>query len=344
MNWFLWRQHRKNFLVIGILLALYTALVIPTGLHFWHTYQHALTACAQNPADPNCSEPQLGLFQSSTDQLLFHLLPVTILFLPIVLGIFWGAPLLAREYAEGTNGLVWTQGTSRHKWLTVKLTWVLVATAVFIGVFAALMTWWSNTPNTLNMDRFNDVFFSSQGILPVAYALFAVTSGIMFGAWFKKTMVAAGVTLGLFIALALIAVPNFVRPHYMAPVTVVAQMGPAAVDSKIPEGANWLLSRNIINQNGEVVQDIFSSAPAQCQKIIQQMQIGTSAGGNRVKAVPGGGDSIDACLNKAGWHQIATFQPSYRYWDFQRIEAGIYLALTVLAVGATYLLVLRRDA
>ena len=56
------------------------------------------------------------------------------------------------------------------------------------------------------------------------------------------------------------------------------------------------------------------------------------------------GASIDTCLDNAGYHQVAMCQPSYRCWDFQRIEAGIYLGITAIAVAATYWLVLRRDA
>ncbi|HEX4775078.1 MAG TPA: ABC transporter permease subunit, partial [Candidatus Saccharimonadales bacterium] len=317
MNWFVWRQHRKQFLIIGIILALYAALIIPTGLHFWHTYQQTLASCAQNPATPSCSDLASNLFQSSLDQALFHLAPVAILFLPLILGMFWGAPFLAKEYTEGTNSLAWTQSVSRRKWLTVKLIWILVATAVFTGAFAALITWWSKTPNTLNTDRFTgDPLFGTQGIVPVALGLFAVTFGIMFGAWFRKTMVAVGVTLGLFIAFALIVVPNFVRPHYMTPITVTAPMGPDTLDSKIPSGA-WLVSRNIVDKNGNTFNSFnLANMPPQCQQIIQQSQVGTNDHGIRVKAMPtpGGGDPIDTCLNNAGYHQIAKYQPSYRYW------------------------------
>lgn len=344
MNWFAWRQHRKQFLVMGIILALFAALIIPTGLHFWHAYQQALANCRQNPATPSCSDLPSTLFQSSTTYVILRLISIAILFLPALFGIFWGAPFLAKEYNEGTNSLAWTQSVSRRKWLTVKLIWVLVATAVFVGAFAALNTWWSKTPNALDMNRFNFAFFGSQGIVPVAYGLFTVAAGIMLGAWFRKTMVAVGVTLGLFVALVMIAVPNFIRPHYMAPVTVTAQMGPNSIESKLPKGAYLLLTRNIVDGNGNTVGDIFPAAPPQCQQIIQQMQQSNGHGGIILKEAPGNGDPIDTCLNKAGWHQVATYQPSYRYWDFQRIEAGIYLGLTAIAVAATYWFVLKRDA
>src|SRR6266567_4539861 len=107
MNWLAWRQHRKQFLIVGIFLVLFAALLIPTGISFWHTYQHALTTCGQTNT---CSQLNSELFQSNMDQLLFSdIVPDAILFLPILFGLFWGVPLLAREYSEGTNLLVWTR-------------------------------------------------------------------------------------------------------------------------------------------------------------------------------------------------------------------------------------------
>jgi ABC-type transport system involved in multi-copper enzyme maturation permease subunit len=345
VNWFVWRQHRKQFLILGLLLVAFAALVIPTGLSFWHTYQQALTACAQNPATPSCSDLPGNLFQSSLDQILFRLVPVSVLILPVILGMFWGAPLLAKEYSEGTNSLIWTQSVSRRKWLTIKLAWILVATVVFAGAFAALSTWWSNTPNALYLDRFNGIHFGSQDIVPVAESLFAVALGIMVGAWFRKTMLAVGVALGLSIALVLVVVPNFVRPNYMTPNTVTSPMGPGAIDAKIPSGSNLLLTRNIVDKNGKTF-DRFNSAnlPPQCQQLIEDQQV--SNNGHSVQVMPGkiGTGSIDACLNDAGYHQIAKYQPASRYWDFQDIEAGLYLVLSALAITATYGFVLKRDA
>ena len=346
MNWFAWRQHRKQFMILGIILAIYAAVVIPTGLHFWHTYTSTLAACAHNPATPGCSDLSSNLFQSTFDQLLLRFVPLACVLLPLLLGVFWGAPLLAREYNEGTNSLAWTQSISRRKWLTIKLAWMLFATIVFMGAFAALNTWWSKTSNAINLNRFDSGldYFPSQGIVPIGYGLFAVSVSIMFGAWFRKTLASAGVLLFLFFAVVLIAVPFYVRPHYMTPVTVTAPMGPGKIDSKIPAGA-WVVSTNIVDKNGKTFNSFnLADMPSQCQEIIQQQQAENGRGGIRIKVAPGNGDPIDACLNKAGFHQIATYQPSYRYWDFQRIEAGIYLGLTVLSVGATYWVVLKRDA
>ncbi len=47
-----------------------------------------------------------------------------------------------------------------------------------------------------------------------------------------------------------------------------------------------------------------------------------------------------SCLD----HYQVTYQPADRFWPFQLIESGIFLALTLLLLPATWLLVRRRTA
>jgi hypothetical protein len=361
MNWLACRQHRKQFMVVGIILALFVALMIPTGLHFWHTYQSARATCAKTDT---CDQLSGELFQSSADNLLLHLVPIAILFMPILLGLFWGVPFLAREYADGTNKLVWTQSVSRRKWLTVKLIWVLVGAAILATGFAALDTWWSKTPNALNLNKFTTEPFSTQGIVPVAYTVFAVALGIMFGAWFRRTMVAIGVTLGVLIAVVLIIVPNFIRTHYETPISnnsslsnAIGVSGPISPsNSTLPTGDTLIVSQTTVNKNNQSID--WANPPSEC--IVTQlpngnpiipsghtMAVEVSSKGSGVKPIESqnGGPpvSID-CLASLGYQMNTKYQPSYRYWDFQRIEAGLYLALSIIPIGATYWLVLRRDA
>jgi hypothetical protein len=335
MDYLLWKQHRKQFILFGVFLLLFALIAIPSGLNFWHTYQHALAGCSKIGT---CSQLSNGLFKSSTDGDLFHLMQLTILAVPVLLGLFWGAPLIAKEYAEGSNKLIWMQGMSRRKWLTVKLLWVIGAAVVCAGAFAALATWWSRTGNALYLDRFDTLNFSAQGIVPVAYAVFAVALGVALGAWFRRTMVALGVTLAFSIAIVLVAIPNFARPHYMTPVTVTASMTRGELESKLPSGA-WVVSKDFVDPHGRVSSSPFNNWPPQCQALVQTQQ--TQVAGYKQPASP---VAISNCLTSAGYRQIAKYQPSYRYWDFQRIEAGLYLALSILPIGATYWLVLKRDA
>ena len=347
MNWLIWRLQRKLILVLGVLLIAFTALAIPTGIHFWHTYQHALANCSlyATPSDPQgtCDQLQNDLFNG--DGPIFDAIFLMGLFVPLLLGFFLGAPLLSREYDEGTNKLVWTQSVSRRKWLTYRLGWALGFAFLYGLAVTIITTWWSRTGNTLYLSRFDSGMFDIQGLMPIAYSLFFTSVGIMVGAWFRKVLIAIGITLGVFIVFQA-AFPIFIRQHYMQPVTVTSPMGPDEIDTKIPTAANWILTRNIVDKNGKTF-DSFTpqNMPAQCWQLLQQARVSSNGGGAiKVGPAPGGPDAIDMCLNNAGYHQLAKYQPSYRYWDFQRIEAGIFLGMTALTVGATYLLVLKRDA
>jgi len=41
---------------------------------------------------------------------------------------------------------------------------------------------------------------------------------------------------------------------------------------------------------------------------------------------------------------VMDYQPGDRFWTFQWIEAGIYLALSLLLLAVTYVVVVRRRA
>ncbi|HSW99864.1 MAG TPA: ABC transporter permease subunit [Patescibacteria group bacterium] len=356
MNWLAWRQYRKQFLILTITLALYAAVAIPTGIRFWHTYQKALAGCVQTNT---CSQLSNELLTSGWDQNLnpalttggFNLMMLIILAVPFLLGTFWGAPLIAREYADGTNKLIWTQSVSRRKWLTIKLVWMLIAAAIFAGIFAALTTWWSKTGNALSLNRFGTISFGMQGIVPAAYAVFAVALGIAFGTWFKRTLLALGITLGILLAVQIV-VPNVLRSHYMTPVTQTVKTSQFGGPPQSPSSGAWVISSQIVNSKGQVFD--WANPPKECIVKGGDLPRGTNSH-HSVKSISdddkgsigseNGGPSVrGACLSALGYRYSVKYQPSYRYWDFQRIETVLYLSLAVIPITATYWLVLKRDA
>lgn len=338
MNWFVWRQHRKQFLIFGILFIALAALVIPTGNHYWHVYQQALVSCAQNPTLPSCSDLAGSVFVGNWG-VLYRIIVLATFALPLLVGMFIGTPLLAREYEEGTNKLAWTQSVSRRTWLTARLGLALVFAAFYGLALSLLVTWWLHTSNVINQDRFIQGHFEVQGLMPIVYTTFFTAVGFMAGAWFRKTLLALAVTIGMFI-LCLASFAQLIRPHYESPVIVTASMTINALDAKIPQGA-WVISRGFVDQHGTFSDHQFDLPqwPQRCQALALQAPTSSITS----KAVSGE-NPIDDCLTAAGYRQMAKYQPAYRYWDFQRIEAGIYLGMTALAIGATYLLVLKRDA
>jgi hypothetical protein len=50
------------------------------------------------------------------------------------------------------------------------------------------------------------------------------------------------------------------------------------------------------------------------------------------------------CMNHLGYRSFMTYQPGYRFWPFQFIETGIFVALAAVLVAVTFLVVRRRDA
>jgi hypothetical protein len=365
MNWLVWKQHRKLFVILAVILALYAVLAIPMGLNVWHTYQHALATCGKTDS---CSQLSNNLLWSGWKQSVNpnsgHGASL-LLVLPFLLGMFVGVPIITREYNESTNLLVWTRSISRRKWLTTKLVWILIATALFAGTLTALTTWWARAGNALYLNRFTVQMFDTQGIAPIGFAVLAVSIGIALGAWLKRTMVAIGLTLVLVLA-AQIVIGNHVRPHYMTPWTYNAPVlasstsgngDPLQAQAPSNSGASWVVSGNLVSKTGQPIS--WSNPPQTC--IVTNPNGNANAGpvgSNSAMAVAGkggavrdailsrnGGPAVDLdCLSKIGYHWTTKYQPAYRYWDFQRIELGLYLALSVIPIGATYWLVLRRDA
>jgi ABC-type transport system involved in multi-copper enzyme maturation permease subunit len=354
MNWFTWQQHKKQFLVFGLLTAAFLALAIPTGMHFWDTYQNARAACT---ATGSCENLSSTLFRTGFDSRMIMIMKSVAIAVPFVLALFLGVPLIAREYSEGTNLLAWTQSVSRRKWLTIKLAWTLLFTVIMAGAIAATSTWWWRTGNELLLDRFQPLNFSIQGIVPVAFAVFAVAVGIALGAWFKRLLVAMALTLGLLIVVQTV-VSTMVRPHYMTPVTHTSPMslergtnGASPDEAPMPEnaGAAWLLDGVLVSPKGEALD--WNNPPDKCSFTREQVEAQMKAaeqGGARPK---GGFMHRDngpiiglGCLADEGYTWKTQYHPSSRYWNFQRIEAGLYLALTLIPLAATYVFVQRRDA
>jgi ABC-type transport system involved in multi-copper enzyme maturation permease subunit len=66
-------------------------------------------------------------------QSLVYSLDALIFLAPALLGLFWGAPLVARELETGTAALVWSQSVTRRRWRAVKLAVVAAAAVIADG-------------------------------------------------------------------------------------------------------------------------------------------------------------------------------------------------------------------
>jgi hypothetical protein len=325
MTWLVWRQYRAQGAIASVLLAAVAAVVLVDGFHIASEWHSIVVRCAGNSA---CLQQDAPLVNGVVGDL-----PYLSLLVPVVLGMLWGAPLVAHELEARTSDFAWTQSVTRTHWLTAKAGWLLLAAAACGGVLAALTTWWSGPINALSASAFASGQFDTQGIVPIGYAVFAMALGIAAGTVARRTLPAIAVTLGAFIALRLV-ISDFLRPHYITAVTTYYNV----TGSFTPRGQAWVLSQGAVSKAGVVVAsgwgDLYPALPASCQKLLP------AAGGGKGASLT----AVFSCMKAHGWRGFVTYQPSYRYWPFQGIETGIYVLLAAALIGVTFLILRRRDA
>jgi hypothetical protein len=169
MIWLTWRQFRASgTLVFGALVILAVVLAV-TGPNLVHSYDTHTATCKLNGVSPsNCGCPDI-----TADAALLVVLTSLILVGPALIGIFWGAPLIARELETGTYRLGWTQSVTRRRWLAVRLGVVGLGSVVAAGLLTLMVDWWSSPIERVNADRFAPAAFGLLGITPIGYAAFA---------------------------------------------------------------------------------------------------------------------------------------------------------------------------
>src|SRR5436309_1559806 len=297
MSWLIWRQHRQQALFGTATLALIALFLLLTGLHMHSVFQHSGLGRCLGSGHADCSNLQTAF--ESRFSTLRQAVPFFMV-LPALLGLFWGAPLIGREIEQGTHLFVWTQGVSRLRWLTSKLVALLAVTLLLTVAYAVLISWWLAPLDRSTGDRFQPGVFDQQGLVPVAYAVFALALGIAAGAVLKKTMPAMAATLVGFVGLRLI-VAGIARKHFLTPVTKKYLPLPG-VDTT--HAGAWVFSEKTVDAAGHTVSRF--RLPAACAPT----KSSTPA-------------SLDHCIRAHGFLNVDVFQPASRFWLFQGLEAAI---------------------
>jgi hypothetical protein len=318
VNILIWRLHRNQAYIAAAALAALTCLLLLTGIAMAHDYRSFLASCQTTRS---CGDAARLLFRG--DSAITTLVDATVA-VPALLGLFWGAPLLARELEAGTHNLAWTQGVTRRSWLSRNVLWALAAAAVWGAAMAALVTWWRGSQNAVGVPvRLATFTFDIQGIAPAAYSVFAVALGIAAGSILKRVLPAMAVTVTAFAGLRFL-IAEYARPHYLTAIT--RSLPPYS--GWTPPAGSWILSNATLGPNGRnyTAGISYQDTPAACRAIGQQS--------NR----------FPSCLSSHGFHTLITYQPASRFWALQGIEAGIFIALAAALIIVAYRVVLTRDA
>jgi ABC-type transport system involved in multi-copper enzyme maturation permease subunit len=299
-------------------------LLLISGLHAAHVWHAALTRCAKDGSCGSLVGSNLSLANPTVAALV-----VATSVVPLLPGLFWGAPMVAQELETGTNQFAWTQSITRRRWLAVRTGWLLLAAALLAGAVSALVTWWSGPNNALLADAFQVNRFDITDIVPVTYAIFAMALGICAGTLLRRTLPALAVTLVGFVGLrALIAL--WLRLHYMSPVTAYYKL----TTQFAPTGSYLGISQGMTGPRGMFVPSGFYGTvvnglpvPPACQNVM-------GSGPGRVMS----------CMASHGYRGYLTYQPASRFWAFQGIETAIFVVLAAALLGVTFWVLKRRDA
>ncbi|MFE0511992.1 ABC transporter [Streptomyces sp. NPDC058964] len=195
LNWLIWRQHRAGF---------WTLLAITAICVAWLVYQRT------DLIDQITAQ---GWPDSASDRWLkgghpqrFQLVGYALGFVPIVLGVFLGAPLLAGDLENGTAKLVASQSVTPIRWLATKLAisalMVIVCTAALSVAFGR---WWGPVKYVPTVLEWSDgAAFDNTGPVPVALALFTVVGGVAIGMLLRRTLISMVVTFAFAVVVQLV--------------------------------------------------------------------------------------------------------------------------------------------
>ena len=240
--------------------------------------------------------------------------------IPVLLGAFGGAPVLARELESGTFRFAWTQGAGRTRWTVSTLVLPALLLTAATGAFTAIFFWYFRPfLEDQQVSEMLPLAFAVLGVAFAAWTLVAYSLAAFLGAVFRRILPAMAVTLVVYIALAM-ATAIAIRPHYATPVTVRGWNNSDA----------WVISQWVKAPDGRVLSQPALNSLS--QHLPPSVQNSPSP------------DAFTNWLTQHGYTMWQSVQPDSRFWQFQLTEGGWLLAVSAALIAGTIWLVRRRGA
>jgi hypothetical protein len=324
-----WRQHRIALAGAAVLLGALAVWLWIIGTPLHHAYAAAV-AC--HPANSTTCQALVGTFNGLNDHMTGPTSPggVFLQAMPVLIGAFVGAPLLARELETGTFRYAWTQGFGRWRWALAKLVLLGVVLAAAAGACGVVVSWYyqpyfASGNQALGLYQIPPLvtLFGLRGVAFPAWTLAAFVIGALAGMLIRRVVPAIVATLAVYAGLA-VAAGGFLREHYLTPL--------ATSSANVP-GTGWIISQ-WWTKDGR-----FAFAGNPPINLLSQFCSSPPSGPGK----PSQG-AFAQCLAPHGYTMWTSYQPASRFWPFQWIEGGWLLVLSALLIAATIWLVQRRAA
>jgi hypothetical protein len=340
MTGFTWRVMRPQYLTAAVAIAIVAIVAAVTGPHLAQLYASTVGVC--NDRHSGCAAAAAAL--AGQDGTLRLWLDVLVVVVPGLIGMFWGAPLVARELEDGTFRLAWTQSITRARWVIVRLLVTGLASVAVAGLVSLVVTWWASPLDRAGMSQFSS--FDERGIVPLGYAAFAFTLGVAAGTLVRRTIPAMLLTLVGFVAVRL-TVKIWLRPFLITPLMRSLALDPATTGygssgyfpllppatlmpspPDIPNG--WITSIGVVSDHGGA--RLTATELARFCPGIGSGRGPSGGQGGHVPAPQSVVNGMHDCVARVGtrFHELVSYQPASRYWPLQWYELAIFLVAAVV--------------
>lgn len=323
LGWVAWRLHRGTLTGACAVLVVMGAYLLIEGMRMRSAYD-AFLGCA-SASSPDC-QFAWQTFRDGFGQP--DLLGVIPMLLPGLIGVFAGAPVLARELETGTFRYAWTQGAGRTRWALALLVPSAIGVAALMAAFGLLVEWYYQPLVTAGiMPRLRSTAFPATGLAAPGWALAGFALGVVAGLLWRRVLPAVASACAVWFGLAFLA-GGVVRLHYLSPLTTT---GLQLSNTDLPLGQWW-------TRSGERVSD------ADIGSVLRA--VGAQLDGRSAAEVAHPGNDVDPVqyLLQHGYRQVTSYQPGDRYWVFQWIEFAWLVILAALLLGLAMWLLRRRPA
>lgn len=251
---------------------------------------------------------------------------MAIAFLPILIGLLLGTPLIASEIEAKTNRLAWSQGVTRTRWLLSTWLVLVIPTLIVMSLLALVVQWWTThvVASVFSGGGLIQPFlFHISGVAPIATAVFALSFCMCVAVFFRWfTSIYVGAVLGL---LAFLSYVSVVVVPALAAKTVIVTSSYGVTKLPLSLGTRpWLTASGYRREPGFHVGPHASSVG----QIVQHCSNVVGSG-----RIINGGKGIWGCLRRYGVQAISVYQPQRHYWTRQWREAGLYVVLAGIFLG-----------
>jgi len=315
--WVTWRQHRMALVGAAVLFGILALYLLSMGLKIHSAYQAVVSCHPAASAICDVANRPFSNYHQTAGDVLFILLLI-----PPLVGVFVGAPVLARELETGTFRFAWTQGCGRLRWAVAKLALLAIAVTAAAGAFSLLFSWYYQPFFAARLDGvLAPQLFVLRGVDYAAWTLFAFALGAVAGVLIRRTVPAMATSLAAWAGLYLGTV-LFLRQRYQTP--LVMKGSPSYYNPPWVVGT-WYTGPNGATVGQQTIRYVMAQAPA---------SVRNSPNPN----------AASVYLSAHHYTQWTSYHPEGRFWHFQLIEGGWLLVLSLLLLAATIWLVRHRAA